>query len=715
MHLETMILGFHLVMKMILLNNNKLNQLNMKKIFTLAAAVLAVSGAFAAETAYDLSFADLGLTLTPKDGATIDLSNGGGATLGIGGSLADGYSLNEANLPETHLTSEEANFNEPVTITSFMGMYFVAQLPDGVEVDTNGVYTWAIPQGLFGDADFIDGNGGHANEATNIVFTVEGGKDPNAATSVTVLSVTPASGNVLKGLTPGDVFTFETDNNSAIDHCTISFTDLNPRDPNEAVVVSTVFNHNFGDGPIVWEYSWPWATEFLEGHQYEMVVEFYANWQGEANTPLLGQASAIYEGSTAAYAYSDINLVSIDPEEGTMIDSLNFTSTLTFDGPVQIVLGNNKSAFKVSQFEMLNLTAADIAYSNDNKSVAITWPKDYLNGVRGQATLSLYVTDMEGQSLFFGSDSKENSYMTLSYGCNFGAPALVVTPGAGKVTELSKIEVTCPTAADGIMALAWYGARAFISDKSGDVVYYEFKNETEPVGEDYVSKDGAEGYTKYVFTINPPITAPGYYRFNIEGMYFDLGHDMDSCGNQGTFTVYTIENAPESEVVYDFTPDMSKTEFKNENGAIEVMLYWPEMAQSSEKFYQTVIRDEAGNFVCDIQGDAYSWDVDELFGFTVAASYIEPGKTYYAVIPAGCLGTSEWQDSNFLKGSTNPETTVYFTSEGVVDENTGVAAISAANADEVVYDLNGVRVNGKLDKGVYIRVANGKATKVLVK
>lgn len=49
------------------------------------------------------------------------------------------------------------------------------------------------------------------------------------------------------------------------------------------------------------------------------------------------------------------------------------------------------------------------------------------------------------------------------------------------------------------------------------------------------------------------------------------------------------------------------------------------------------------------------------------------------------------------------------------DTPTGVEEIVVANGPVKYFDLNGRVVNGKLDKGVYVRVQDGKATKVLVK
>lgn len=49
------------------------------------------------------------------------------------------------------------------------------------------------------------------------------------------------------------------------------------------------------------------------------------------------------------------------------------------------------------------------------------------------------------------------------------------------------------------------------------------------------------------------------------------------------------------------------------------------------------------------------------------------------------------------------------------DVATGVAEIEAAGAEAVYYDLNGMRVNGKMAPGVYVKRQAGKTVKVLVK
>lgn len=51
------------------------------------------------------------------------------------------------------------------------------------------------------------------------------------------------------------------------------------------------------------------------------------------------------------------------------------------------------------------------------------------------------------------------------------------------------------------------------------------------------------------------------------------------------------------------------------------------------------------------------------------------------------------------------------------DTSVGVEGIAAENGEAMYFDLNGAKVNSLENAvpGVYVRVANGKATKVLVK
>lgn len=98
--------------------------------------------------------------------------------------------------------------------------------------------------------------------------------------------------------------------------------------------------------------------------------------------------------------------------------------------------------------------------------------------------------------------------------------------------------------------------------------------------------------------------------------------------------------------------------------------------------------------------DDESDDENQLPGYTLYNDGIE--------IPAGFNGTLSYYQANY--GFLSPVKTL------AISIPTGVAEIAIDEEGAVrYYDLNGREVKGQLDSGIYVRLRNGKATKILVK
>lgn len=98
--------------------------------------------------------------------------------------------------------------------------------------------------------------------------------------------------------------------------------------------------------------------------------------------------------------------------------------------------------------------------------------------------------------------------------------------------------------------------------------------------------------------------------------------------------------------------------------------------------------------------DAESDDENQLPGYTLYKDGIE--------IPAGFNGTLSYYQANY--GFLSPVKTL------AISIPTGVAEIAIDEEGAVrYYDLNGREVKGQLENGIYVRLQNGKASKVLVK
>lgn len=125
------------------------------------AAMLATGGARAATTVYDLTPE----SWTPVNGSTVELSPE--TSFVITAEIPDGcQAVADA---QAILTATQKNYKCPVTF----------EMVDGKLVGTaserillGGLYTLDIPKGLWGDADFIAGDGGHANKAKKYTYII---------------------------------------------------------------------------------------------------------------------------------------------------------------------------------------------------------------------------------------------------------------------------------------------------------------------------------------------------------------------------------------------------------------------------------------------------------------------------------------------------------------------------------------------------------------
>jgi len=139
--------------------------------------------------------------------------------------------------------------------------------------------------------------------------------------------------------------------------------------------------------------------------------------------------------------------------------------------------------------------------------------------------------------------------------------------------------------------------------------------------------------------------------------------------------------------------------------ADEDLLDKDEVDTETEKFITIDVPENANLYYCFASESTpaadETADENQLAGYTL----YEDGIT----VPAKTTGTLNFYIANY--GYKSPIRKIALSFE------TGVTDIDANTEDGVVrlFDLNGRQINGEPEKGVYIRIQNGKASKVLVK
>lgn len=128
-----------------------------------------------------------------------------------------------------------------------------------------------------------------------------------------------------------------------------------------------------------------------------------------------------------------------------------------------------------------------------------------------------------------------------------------------------------------------------------------------------------------------------------------------------------------------------------------------------------------------VDGTPYAFDLkaDE----SVALPAIEPADLVYTFVSSDDKVVTVDNAAKTLKAVGVGEATITFTTEAVagkyaagkgefkvyVSSQTGVIEIGAAAGEARYYDLNGREIKGNLEKGIYVRLQDGKATKIIVK
>lgn len=200
--------------------------------------------------------------------------------------------------------------------------------------ETSAEYTFAVPAEVKGKSDIeITLDGFVTTDGYDHSFDVVARYD-----TFVILYSDPANGSSLESLAEGRTITIEPNYLDKYPEMYIMYRvrDLNPEDETQAIVKTDAWmtydaaKHSFS--AVI-----PKAVKLMLGHNYD--IEFTA-WESEAKknsgAESVGTASVRLIGSTLPFLYSDIELESISPEEGTELEAVKTEFTLAFTGMVNL-------------------------------------------------------------------------------------------------------------------------------------------------------------------------------------------------------------------------------------------------------------------------------------------------------------------------------------------------------------------------------------------
>lgn len=497
-----------------------------------------------------------------------------------------------------------------------------------------------------------------------------------------------------------------------------TITDLNPNEGDDAMIATTasiLYNEETGE----WEseiYGLNSTKTYL-GHTYLVKVNAYetrADFDRYHNDPV-GTASFTFNGSSEPYAYSDVKLASISPEDFNITDAKDFRIVAKFDGLVKVIEGVTCIAGGAASDDApFTLTPTDPDEEGYSDKWTLTLTDELLaEQTSQQITVNIAAEDQDGHRVQGNYRKEENSLFQYTFTLSYQGAELSLVSPEETVDSLKDFVVECkkPLNISGYVAnseVVVYGNRKSFAFASIEPVYakeiqevidymnnHSVQETIEKFGNDRYFEAMNTPATQMKLTLKETITEPGEYTLHIPADYFCAGEQFDSENTKEFNASFTIEEvvAPiECELVTD-----------PKNGSTVASL------QHIVLTFKGVNEVATGSGMISVKKNGEEIDrIDAEIDFDLGlnqmvinlANALTEQGIYTFDIPAGY----------FL--NENGEELPAFTLTYGIGMETGINQVTTLNAaTNKIYTLSGLRVNGKLVPGVYI--INGK--KVIVK
>lgn len=497
-----------------------------------------------------------------------------------------------------------------------------------------------------------------------------------------------------------------------------TITDLNPNEGDDAMIATTasiLYNEETGE----WEseiYGLNNTKTYL-GHTYMVKVNAYetrADFDRYHNDPV-GTASFTFNGSSEPYAYSDVKLASISPEDFNITDAKDFRIVAKFDGLVKVIEGVTCIAGGAASDDApFTLTPTD----PDEEGYSDEWTLTLTDALLAeqtsqQITVNIAAEDQDGHRVQGNYRKEENSLFQYTFTLSYQGAELSLVSPEETVDSLKEFVVKCEKALNisGYVAdseVVVYGNRKSFGFASIEPVYakeiqevidymnnHSVQETIEKFGNDRYYEAMNTSATQMKLTLKETITEPGEYTLHIPADYFCAGEQFDSENTKEFNASFTIE-----EVV---APIVCELVTDPKNGSTVASL------QHIVLTFKGVNEVGNGNGMISVKKDGEEIDrIDAEIDFdldmnqmviNLANALTEQG-IYTFDIPAG-----------YFLNENGDELPAFTLTYGIGME-TGINQVTTLNAAaNKIYTLSGLRVNGKLVLGVYI--INGK--KVIVK
>lgn len=258
--------------------------------------------------------------------------------------------------------------------------------------------------------------------------------------------------------------------------------------------------------------------------------------------------SSLFTGETAAFQYSPVELVSIEPEPGSEIVSQE-PLVLTFSAPVTLEGGEAKCGFANGNAGWGNFTSIT---SNADKTV---WTCKFAANGNGPLTVCPHIWGYDQQGLYlrpakynvepneetlvFNGGEEDYTYIEIRYSNYSKCDKLVVAPTIVEVLEAVEFSIV----GNKQMTPSYSAPFPEIKNESGDVVALVFADMYEEDGGHMtILESTGSGLNQVVRKVsaplNNPISTEGTYYLEVPFNLFGVGTESNSSSSApGIFTI----------------------------------------------------------------------------------------------------------------------------------------------------------------------------------
>lgn len=402
-------------------------------------------------------------------------------------------------------------------------------------------YVFEIPAGAFGDKDWYEGNGGHANPKLTYTYTVAAPAEfalesaiwKETAESEGINMVDASLAQLTKGatitVTANKPFGYATWTISNETDGTLKQGYIADRTPETSCELTM-------RGA---------ATKLLQGQTYTLTIKAYeteADARGGAE-PNVGTITFNFTGTQSAYVYSEVKFTN-EVGEGVVLNSKEEnTYVLTFDAPVTV----KKAMVNLGQ----GMSDECNVVSNETGT---EWTVTLSSSALGQYDifdLNVFAEDKEGHAVNKTADapvmgSEDNTWFTVSFICDFNKPDFVVTPASETTVESIETITFSYSGGIAVSGSSTVGEITItdVTTRGQEKVVATFSVNDLQYPEGYDPEDIKDNKCfELHIDLAEPITAEGNYQVEVPAGFFVLGEQFESSSSKLTTVYYEVKKA----------------------------------------------------------------------------------------------------------------------------------------------------------------------------